>query len=171
MNSKAILFSVVVMMIVSPLAFSATASDVVGRWYTEGNESQVEIYTTKDSKGVTRYSGKLIWFENPVYDADDAEAGKKLHDRENPDAAHKADPLLGLNMLSNFTFNASDGVWDSGTIYDPNKGKTYKCVMTLAEGGKKLDVRGYVGAPMFGRTTQWVRVTKANDKAELSSDD
>ena len=75
-------------------------------------------------------------------------------------------PLLGLNMLKDFVYDAESGEWTDGTIYDPEKGKTYNCVMKLGEGGNKLDVRGYIGIPALGRTTQWVRVTEENDKME-----
>lgn len=47
--------------------------------------------------------------------------------------------------------------WDGGQILDPAKGKTYKVKLTLADGGQKLDVRGYIGMPMLGRTQTWVR--------------
>ncbi|MEX2015418.1 MAG: DUF2147 domain-containing protein, partial [Candidatus Hydrogenedentales bacterium] len=60
------------------------------------------------------------------------------------------------------------GAWDSGTIYDPNNGKTYKCVIKYAkdetvQGGEKLDVRGYIGVPALGRTTVWTRVPEGED--------
>ena len=150
------------------LAVSSAFGDpdsVVGRWYTEGNESQVEIYKV-EKDGKTTYSGKLVWFENPVYEEDDPEAGKKLRDRNNPEEARQNDPLLGLVMLKDFEYDVGDDSWSEGTIYDPERGKTYSCVMRLSEGGAKLDVRGYIGIPALGRTTQWIRVTEENDKME-----
>jgi uncharacterized protein (DUF2147 family) len=50
------------------------------------------------------------------------------------------------------------GRWDGGEILDPNNGKTYKVRLTPTDGGKKLEVRGYVGAPLLGRTQTWIRV-------------
>jgi uncharacterized protein (DUF2147 family) len=47
--------------------------------------------------------------------------------------------------------------WDGGQILDPAKGKTYKVKLTLADDGQKLNVRGYIGMPMLGRTQTWVR--------------
>lgn len=47
--------------------------------------------------------------------------------------------------------------WGGGKILDPNNGKTYKVKLTLADNGQKLDVRGYVGMPMLGRTQTWLR--------------
>lgn len=155
-------------LLLAPAVVHADADAIVGRWYTENDESQVEIYKV-EKNGVTTYHGKLVWFENPVYEADDPEAGVTLHDRHNPDESLRQVPLLGLNMLKDFVYDADAQEWNDGTIYDPEKGKTYNCVMTLGE-GDKLDVRGYVGIPALGRTTQWVRVTEANDKMEKSKE-
>ena len=49
-------------------------------------------------------------------------------------------------------------MWDGGEILDPNNGKTYKVRMTPKDDGKTLAVRGYIGAPLLGRTQTWVRV-------------
>ena len=46
---------------------------------------------------------------------------------------------------------------DGGMILDPAKGSTYKVRLKPIEGGKKLEVRGYIGSPMFGRTQTWIR--------------
>ena len=51
-----------------------------------------------------------------------------------------------------------DGVWGHGEILDPNNGKTYRTRLKPVDGGKKLEVRGYIGAPLFGRTQTWMRV-------------
>ena len=51
----------------------------------------------------------------------------------------------------------SDGVWEDGTIYDPMSGKTYDCTMKIKDGGKSLDIRGYIGVSLFGRTSTWTR--------------
>ena len=48
-------------------------------------------------------------------------------------------------------------VWDGGQILDPHNGKTYKVKLSLKDGGQKLDVRGYIGMPMLGRTQTWLR--------------
>jgi hypothetical protein len=49
-------------------------------------------------------------------------------------------------------------VWEGGKILDPENGKSYSARLTPIEGGKKMEMRGYVGAPMIGRTQIWVRV-------------
>ncbi len=49
------------------------------------------------------------------------------------------------------------GAWDGGRIYNPEDGETYRSTMTL-DGNGTLRVRGYVGAPIFGRSQTWTRV-------------
>lgn len=63
-------------------------------------------------------------------------------------------------------------VWDGGQILDPAKGKTYKVKLSLKENGQKLDVRGYIGMPMLGRTQTWIRKDATDSQpASTGSDD
>ena len=48
-------------------------------------------------------------------------------------------------------------LFDGGHILDPNNGKVYRSQMRLGDGGRKLDVRGYIGLPLLGRTQTWLR--------------
>ncbi len=52
---------------------------------------------------------------------------------------------------------AGKQTWKKGTIYDPDNGKTYKCKVRLGDDGV-LNVRGYIGVSMIGRTSLWTRV-------------
>jgi uncharacterized protein (DUF2147 family) len=71
----------------------------------------------------------------------------------------KGQPVQGMTILRGIKPDASEkGTWDGGDILDPNDGKIYKVLLKLADGGKKLDVRGYIGMPMLGRTQTWLRV-------------
>jgi uncharacterized protein (DUF2147 family) len=47
--------------------------------------------------------------------------------------------------------------WSGGFIFDPDNGKTYKCVVEVQDGGKKLKVRGFIGFSLLGRTQYWYR--------------
>ncbi len=49
------------------------------------------------------------------------------------------------------------GLFDGGEILDPNNGKVYRSQMRLTDAGRKLEVRGYIGVPLFGRTQTWLR--------------
>jgi uncharacterized protein (DUF2147 family) len=71
----------------------------------------------------------------------------------------KDKPVLGLTIIQNVRQSDSDQArWDGGEILDPNNGKVYKVRLTPTDGGKTLSVRGYIGAPLLGRTQVWVRV-------------
>jgi uncharacterized protein (DUF2147 family) len=71
----------------------------------------------------------------------------------------KDKPIVGMTLIKGVKQSESDkGRWDGGEILDPNNGKTYKVRLTPGDGGKTLAVRGYIGAPMLGRTQTWIRV-------------
>jgi len=71
--------------------------------------------------------------------------------------ARKGQPIEGLTMLTGLKA-ADAGTWDGGEILDPQNGKTYKAKAKLIEGGKKLEVRGFIGVALIGRTQTWTRV-------------
>lgn len=128
----------------STLTFSQSADSVIGKWYTEGNDSIVEVYKQGD-----KYFGKIIWLKDPNDDA-----GNPVLDDKNPDESKRSRKILGLVIMRNFIFDGSK--WAKGKIYDPESGKTYSCQMTLD--GNTLNVRGYVGVSALGRTSAWNRV-------------
>lgn len=70
----------------------------------------------------------------------------------------KGKPMVGLEVIRGVKKSDSDGLWDGGTILDAAEGKVYKVRLQPVEQGKKLEVRGYIGMPMLGRTQTWIRV-------------
>jgi uncharacterized protein (DUF2147 family) len=66
-------------------------------------------------------------------------------------------PVEGMVIM--WGVKQDGGVWDGGQILDPHNGKIYKVKLSLKDGGQKLDVRGYIGMPMLGRTQTWIRKT------------
>ncbi len=149
------------MALIAGPAFAQGADAVLGTWVTDGGKSRIEI-----TKSAGKYSGKIAWLREANYPPDDKEAGKVKHDRENPDDKLKNRPLLGLQLIKDFKY-AGENVWAKGTIYDPENGKTYKCKMTLKD-PKTLDVRGYIGISLIGRTTVWKRYEKSKAGAAAS---
>ena len=67
----------------------------------------------------------------PNFSKNDPEAGKPVHDRENPDPAKRDQPIVGLTILKDFAYGGNNK-WKKGTIYEPDNGKSYKCQITLA---------------------------------------
>lgn len=123
----------------------------VGLWKTIDDESKKEksLVRITDAGGVI--SGKIEKLLDPDTKPD-ARCEKCTDER-------KDQPLVGLPIIRNVKANADDSsLWDGGEILDPNNGKTYKVRLKPADAGKKLEVRGYIGAPLLGRTQTWHRV-------------
>lgn len=71
------------------------------------------------------------------------------------DGDRKDQPIEGMTIM--WGVSKDGDVWDGGKILDPESGTVYKVKLTLADGGQKLDVRGYVGFALIGRTQTWNR--------------
>ncbi len=70
--------------------------------------------------------------------------------------ARKDQPVMGMTIIENVKKHADEAWWDGGSILDPNNGKTYKVRLTPKDGGKTLEVRGFIGP--FYRNQTWLRV-------------
>jgi uncharacterized protein (DUF2147 family) len=70
----------------------------------------------------------------------------------------KSQPMLGLEIIRGVRRVEGQAVWDGGTIVEPSTGKIYKMKMTPIEGGAKLEMRGFIGFSLLGRTQTWLRV-------------
>jgi uncharacterized protein (DUF2147 family) len=64
-------------------------------------------------------------------------------------------PVIGMTILWGLRKQGEE--YAGGEILDPEDGKIYRARMRLEDGGKKLDVRGYIGFSLFGRSQIWVR--------------
>jgi len=70
----------------------------------------------------------------------------------------KDKPMLGLEIIRGAKKAEGKEVWEGGNIVDPDNGTVYKLRLTPIEDGKKLEVRGFIGFALLGRTQTWVRV-------------
>ena len=122
------------------------ADKVIGVWQTGSGKGRVQITKYGD-----KYGGKIVWLRDP-----NDTNGKPKTDNKNPDPAKRTNTTLGLNNLLGFKY-AGKGKYEGGSIYDPENGKTYSCTMTL-DGDNILNVRGYIGISLIGRTDKWTRV-------------
>ena len=122
-----------------------------GLWKTIDDESKKEKSLIRVTEAGGVFTGKLEKLLDPSAKPD-AVCDLCSDDR-------KDKPIVGMTLVKGVKQSDSDkGRWDGGEILDPNNGKTYKVRLTPGEGGKTLAVRGYIGAPMLGRTQTWVRV-------------
>ena len=70
----------------------------------------------------------------------------------------KDKPKIGMEIIRGGQQSDGKAVWEGGKILDPENGKNYSLRLTPIDGGKKLEVRGFIGAPILGRTQTWIRV-------------
>lgn len=126
------------------LAASAAASPdaVVGRWKTETRNGIVEI---------TRCSASLC---GKLLSSDGINANPALKDTNNKDEKLRGRALKGLQILGGFSFK--DGVWNGGTIYNAEDGKTYDARITSVD-PNTLKLRGCIFVPLCKNQT-WTRV-------------
>lgn len=126
------------------LAIAQSKDDILGKWINSSGEGQIEIFKKGD-----KYFGKLVWIKEPN------ENGKPKVDAKNPNASLRSKPILGLEIVKDFVYDDKEYV--DGKVYDPKTGKTYSGKMTL-EGANKLNMRGFIGISLIGRTEAWKRV-------------
>lgn len=75
----------------------------------------------------------------------------------NPDPRLRSRSLCGLKIGTGFNLRAP-GHATGGTLYDPKTGKTYNGMITSK--GSTLQLRGYIGIPLFGVSQTWTRPTQ-----------
>jgi len=71
------------------------------------------------------------------------------------EGARHNQPVLGMTILWGLTRQGDE--YQGGEALDPENGKIYRAKMKLIDGGKKLEVRGFIGISLFGRSQTWLR--------------
>ena len=130
----------------SLFAWSLSAQSVLGIWKTVDDtdgtaKSHVELYEVNG-----KLHGKIVKL------LEGAEADKCI-----PCKGDKKDaPLINMDIVWNM--KNKSGTYAGGKIFDPSSGKEYKCKIALGDNPDELNVRGYIGFSLIGRTQTWYRV-------------
>ena len=132
--------------ICSSTLFAQQENDILGYWMNEEGDAKIQI-----NKNNEVFSGKIVWLEKPK-----DENGEWRLDTENPDESLRNRKKLGLQILHNLIWDADKKEWNNGEIYDAREGDTYSLFARLKD-PKTLDLRGYIGFSLFGKTTSWTR--------------
>ena len=143
---KIALFITALVFIIFSAKAQNNADDIVGVWLTGSGKAHVKI----DKVG-NYYFGRAVWLKEPLNDL-----GKPKLDKNNEDVTKRNKAIMGMQLLGGFEWK-NDNLWDNGNIYDPENGKTYKCKIDL-ENLSTMNVRGFIGISLFGRTDIWKRV-------------
>jgi uncharacterized protein (DUF2147 family) len=132
-------------------AARADAPSAVGFWVTPEGGSVVQIMPCDSG-----LCGAIVGLRT-TRKPDDVP-----YDQHNPDKTKRDQPICGLVMAGSLKpVKGSTTKWEDGWVYDPDSGSTYKAEMRL-DGPDKLDLRGYLGISLFGRTMSWTRETGEN---------
>lgn len=138
-------FLLMIMLLVPVFGFASTPA---GLWKTVDDKTGKEKSIVRISENGGVVSGSIEKLLDPDVKKD-AVCGECKDER-------KGKPLAGLNIIRGLRQSADDAdVWEGGNILDPKNGKVYKARIKVIEGGKKLELRGYLGP--FYRTQVWTR--------------
>ena len=131
-------FALLLVFVIAELVcFAQKADDILGIYFCvdpfSKKQSQAEIYKANDGT----YEAKVVW----------------TNDKDGQE-------YVGLVFMRGLKYNAKDNEYKGGKIQYPGKSGTYKAYARIADGGKTLKMRGYLGVSLFGMTVDWKREDK-----------
>ena len=141
---KSILLSLFILS--ANILFAQNSEDILGVWLNEEADAQIEVFKEND-----KYFGKIVWLKNAKH-----ENGDWMLDIKNPDEELRSRRKLGMTIMQNLVWDNRDKEWNDGKIYDAREGDTYS-LYAKTNGMDILNLRGYIGFSLFGKTTSWTR--------------
>jgi uncharacterized protein (DUF2147 family) len=130
-------------------AFAAEPSPL-GIWRTiddDTHEAKALVEITEQEGVVSGHIVKLFRHPNEIQDPICKPCEGERHDQR----------VIGMTILWNFHRDGDE--WKGGEILDPEEGKIYRCKLHPIDGGARLEVRGFIGISLLGRTQVWERVS------------
>ena len=121
---------------------SNAQESIEGVWFAGDGNTKIQI--AKDESG--EYHGTIVWLKNPLN-----KKGQPHTDRMKPYESLRDQPILGLTMLDNLTYE--NGNW-SGELYSPKRGKTVDAVLSIEN---SMELKLQVSYRGFSRERIWVR--------------
>ena len=146
MKAMKSLFVTAILMLASSLV--TAAGSPVGVWRSIDDKTKQERSIIR----ITEVNGELKGVVEKIFDQpgdDPAHLCKECK------GERKDKPIIGMPIL--WGLKKDGDAWAGGEIFDPKNGKIYRCKITLAEDGKSLNVRGFIGISLIGRSQTWLR--------------
>lgn len=143
------LAAIVLLAFAAPTLAQTANSSPAGLWQTFDDDTHAPKALVEIVERAGKLSGRIVkLFPAPGEDADPrcTRCAGARHDQR----------VVGMTILWNFRRDGDR--WDSGEVLDPESGDIYRALLHPRDGGKSLDVRGYIGMPLLGRSQVWTRV-------------
>lgn len=137
-----------VALLTMPLSW-CLAADPSGLWRTIDDETGKERSFIR----IAEVSGELQGVVERIIDRPGDDPG---HLCKKCEGDRKDQPIIGMTIMWGLK-KKNDLEYAGGQILDPNNGKTYRCKLKIIEQGKKLEVRGYIGISLIGRSQIWLK--------------
>ena len=147
LTAAAMTAAILAAILAAPLAWAQDGSPV-GLWKTIDDSSGKPAALIRISENRGELSGKI------------EKLFRTVDEDQNPKCtlcsdARKDQPIVGMTIVSGLKKTGDE--YTGGEILDPKNGKVYKSKLVVRDGGKKVEVRGFIGMPMFGRSQVWLR--------------
>lgn len=133
--------------------FAAADSGVLGYWRTidDATGKPKAIIRITENQDHSLNGQILKIFPRPGYDQNEV--------CEHCEGDKHNQRIVGMTVMNNLKPDPDNvNRYVKGSILDPNNGKTYHCNVLLSSNGQQLQVRGYLGVPLFGRSQTWMKV-------------
>ena len=126
----------------------AQTSSPVGRWRTY-DDTGAEL---KSIVVIRDVNGEMQGYVEKVF-APPAPSERPLCERCTGDRKNR--PVVGMQIMWGMKKDGS--AFTGGRLFDPEAGREYRGKIRVVDGGRRLEVRGFIGLAMFGRTQVWIR--------------
>jgi uncharacterized protein (DUF2147 family) len=144
------IFAIVLMVFCATLTLlgqnNNKADDLLGNWMTPDNDGKIMFFRSSG-----KYYGSICWMKNP-----NDENGKPKIDKHNPDPSKRSQSFQGLIIFKDFEWNAAEGKYTGGSVYDARNGNSYDCYLKLIE-HNVLEIHGYIGFSFIGKSEYFTR--------------
>jgi len=137
-----------IVLVVHACPLDAAELSAAGLWRTidEHSGQAKGLVRIKEVNG--QFEGKI----EKIFPTPGDDPAPKCEKCEGP---RRNQPVLGLTFLWGLKKQGDE--YQDGEILDPETGKIYRAKIKLADGGRKLEVRGFIGVSLFGRSQTWLR--------------
>lgn len=134
------------LLLMTTSAFAVDMTSAVGNWVTIDDKTGKPKSIVKITQVGEELRGSIVKLMDPT---------KQNAICDECKGTNKGKPIKGMIMM--WALKPAGAGWAGGRILDPSDGKIYKAKMNLIDGGKKLNVRGFIGFSLLGRTQTWNR--------------